>query len=101
MFRDDKSQNKFYKVACANMEIMVLDETPQEAVANALKLLLNKFGENTNLSLIMSVSEIRDDVNEMTIFYTISVLENIGFFKLAKDLEDLSDFFLDKGKNSY
>jgi hypothetical protein len=35
------------------------------------------------------------------VFYTASVLNDLGYFKLAKDLEYLSDFFLDKGENPH
>lgn len=99
MFREEKSQNKFFKVKCANMEIMTLEQTSEEAAASALKSLIERYGENARLSLIISVDEIRDTENEITVFYTSQVLENIGYFTLAKNVESLSDFFLDKGKN--
>ncbi len=50
---------------------------------------------------IMSVDFLDKKDYETQVFYTSSILNDIGYFKLAKDLESLSDFFLDKGENPH
>ena len=101
MIRSAESQECFYLVTCADLECMVLSTSPEEASGIGLKNILNKKGANTNLSLIISVDYINKHRNETFVFYTSSVLNDLGYFKLAKDLESLSDFFLDKGENSH
>ena len=101
MIRDLDSQEYFYLVTCADLECMVMATSPEEASCIGLKNMLNKKGINTNLSLIISVDYINKHKNETFVFYTASVLNDLGHFKLAKDLEALRDFFLDKGENSH
>jgi hypothetical protein len=101
MIRDLDSQEYFYLVTCADLECMVMATSPEDASCIGLKNILNKKGINTNLSLIISVDYINKHKNETFVFYTASVLNDLGHFKLAKDLESLSDFFLDKGENSH
>lgn len=101
MIRSEESQESFYLVTCADLECMVLATSPEDASYIGLKNILNKKGINTNLSLIISVDFISKHKNETFVFYTTSVLNDLGYFKLAKDLEYLSDFFLDKGENSH
>jgi len=101
MIRDLDSQEYFYLVTCADLECMVMATSPEEASCRGLKNMLNKKGINTNLSLIISVDYINKHKNETFVFYTASVLNDLGHFKLAKDLESLSDFFLDKGENPH
>ena len=101
MIRSSESQDRFYLVTCADLECMVLATSPEEASCIGLKNILNKNGIKTNLSLIISVDYINKNKNETFVFYTSSVLNDLGYFKLAKDLESLSDFFLDKGENPH
>ena len=101
MIRSAESQEKFYLVTCADLECVVLAASPEEASCLGLKNILKCKGLDTNLSLIISVDFINKHKNETFIFYTSSVLNDIGHFKLAKDLESLSDFFLDKGENPH
>ena len=101
MIRDSDSQEYFYLVTCADLECMVLSSSPEEASCLGLKNMLNKKGSDTNLSYIISVDHINKLKNETFIFYTSNVLNDLGHFKLAKDLESLSDFFLDKGENPH
>ena len=101
MIRSDESQENFYLVTCADLECVVLAASPEEASCLGLKNILKHKGLNTNLSLIISVDFISKHKNETFVFYTASVLNDIGHFKLAKDLESLSDFFLDKGENPH
>ncbi len=49
----------------------------------------------------MSVDFLDKKDYETQVFHTSSILNDIGYFKLAKDLESLSDFFLDKGENPH
>lgn len=101
MIRTDESQEHFYLVTCADLECMVLSTSPEDASCIGLKKILNKNGANTNLSFIVSVDYISKDKNETFVFYTASILNDLGYFKLAKDLESMSDFFLDKGENPH
>lgn len=99
MIRSEKSQDNFYLVTCADLECVVLASSPEEASCTALKNIFNKKGSNTNLSFIISVNLIKD--KEIFFFKTSVVLNDLGHFKLAKDFEEMSDFFLDKGKNPH
>ena len=101
MIRTLGFQDKFYLVICADIECMILANSFEEAAANGLKKILNKLGLKTNLSFLISVDLINNHEIETSIFRTSSVLNDLGYFKLAKDLESLSDFFLDKGENPH
>jgi hypothetical protein len=101
MIRSEKSQDDFYLVTCADLECMVLASSPEEASCKALKNIINKKGSNTNLSFIISVNLIKDKEKEIFFFKTSAVLNDLGYFKLAKDFEEMSDFFLDRGKNPH
>jgi len=101
MIRSFESQEYFYLVTCADLECMVMANSPEEASCIGLRNILNKKGQDTNLSFITSVDFINKKENETFVFYTSSILNDLGHFKLAKDLESLSDFFLDKGENSH
>ena len=101
MIKHSESQENFYLVRCADLQIMVLSLSFEEAACEGLKNILLKNGENTNLSLIISVDKIKDPENETEVFYTSVILNDIGYFKLASSLESLSDFFLDKGENPH
>ena len=80
---------------------MVLANSFEEAATNGLKNILNKLGLKTNLSFLISVDLINNHEIETSIFQTSSILNDLGYFKLAKDLDSLRDFFLDKGENSH
>ena len=97
MIRTLGFQDNFYLVICADIECMVLANSFEEAATNGLKNILNKVGLKTNLSFLISVDLINNHEIETSIFTTSTILTDIGYFKLAKDLETMSDFFLDKG----
>ena len=97
MIRTDKCQDNFYLVMCADIECMVLASSFQEAANNGLKNIIKKFSSEANLSFLISVDLINNHEIETSIFSTSTILTDIGYFKLAKDLETMSDFFLDKG----
>lgn len=101
MFRDIESQDNYYLISCADNEFMVLSDSFNEAANNGLKNILSNKGIKTNLSFLMSVDLIKNSEIETKIFYTPNILHDLGYFKLAKDLSELSDFFLDKGKNPH
>ncbi len=97
MIRTDKCQDNFYLVICADIECMVLAGSFQEAANNGLKNIIKKYSSEANLSFLISVDLINNHEVETAIFTTSTILTDIGYFKLAKDLETMSDFFLDKG----
>ena len=101
MIRTSKCQDNFYIVTCADMECVVLASSYEEAANNGLKNIIKKNGSKTNLSFLISVDLIKNREIETLIFNTSNILNDIGYFKLAKDLETMSDFFLDKGKNPH
>ncbi len=101
MIRSLESQDSFYLVVCADLECMILASSFEEAATNGLKKILNKLGLKTNLSFLISVDLINNHEIETSIFQTSCILNDLGYFKLAKDLESLRDFFLDKGENSH
>tara|TARA_B100000214_G_C23724232_1_gene515731 strand:+ start:152 stop:457 length:306 start_codon:yes stop_codon:yes gene_type:complete len=100
MFRDQKSQDYFFRVQCGGVETMVLSHGPSEAASEGLKKIIEKFGENTQLSFVMSVDKVTNDNLEIEIFSTPEILADCGFFSLSKELLDLRNFFLDKDKKS-
>ena len=69
--------------------------------SKGLKNILKKYGQNTNLSFIISVDLIKESEIETRLFMTSNVLADLGHFKLAEELDSMSDFFLDKGKNPH
>lgn len=101
MIRTLKCQDNFYLVMCADVECMVLATSPEEAASTGLKNILKKRGLESNLSFLISVDLINNHEIETFVFHTSNILNDLGFFKLAKDLESLSDFFLDKGENPH
>lgn len=101
MIKSIESLEKFYIVKCSNLECAVLISSYEEAASKGLKNILKKYGQNTNLSFIMSVDLIKDSEIETRLFMTSNVLADLGHFKLAEELDSMSDFFLDKGKNPH
>ena len=101
MIRSLESQDYFYLVTCADLECVVLSSSFEEAASSGLKKILEEKKSETNLSFIISVDFLDKKDYETQVFYTSNILNNIGYFKLAKDLESLSDFFLDKGENPH
>jgi len=99
MFRTLESQDNFFRVTLSNQETIVLSPTFSDAASAGLAAIIKKFGGNTNLSTSLIVDRIKDLEFETEVFLTSRILEDIGYFKLAKDFDELSDFFLDKGKN--
>ena len=65
------------------------------------KKVMDLKGENAKLSFSMCIDEISDQDIYTDFMYVPKVLEDIGLFKLSNELSSLSDFFLDKGKNSH
>ena len=101
MVKDMESQDDFYIVKLSDLECMVLASSFEEAASNGMKKIINNKGQNTNLSFLISVDKIKNYEIETCLFYTSVILNDLGYFKLSKDLENLSDFFLDKGKNPH
>ena len=101
MIRSLESQDYFYLVTCADLECVVLSSSFEEAACSGLKKILEEKKSETNLSFIMSVDLGGRRIIKKQVFYTSSILNDVGYFKLAKDLESLSDFFLDKGENPH
>ena len=101
MIKSIESLENFYIVKCSNLECVVLSSSYEEAVSKGLKNILKKYGQNTNLSFIMSVDLIKNLEIETRLFMTSNVLADLGHFKLAEELDSMSDFFLDKGKNPH
>lgn len=101
MVKDMESQDDFYIVKLSDLECMVLASSFEEAASNGMEKIINNKGQNTNLSFWMSVDKIKKYEIETCLFYTPVILNDLGYFKLSKDLENLSDFFLDKGKNPH
>jgi len=101
MIRNLESQDDFYIVKCSDLDCIVLADSYENAVCYGLKTILKEKGSETNLSFIMSVDLIKDYEYETKLFYTADVLNDLGHFKLAENLANLSDFFLDKGKNPH
>jgi hypothetical protein len=101
MVKDTKSQDDFYIVRLSDLECMILAGSFQEAASNGVKKIIDNKGRNTNLSFWISVDKIKNYEIETCLFYTSSILNDLGYFNLSKNLENLSDFFLDKGKNPH
>ena len=101
MIRKFESQDNFYIVKCADLDCVVLADSYENAVCYGLKNILKERGSETNLSFIIGVDLVKNSECDTKIFYTPDVLNDLGYFKLAKDLECLSDFFLDKGENPH
>jgi len=80
---------------------MVLSDSYENAASIGLNKILKNRGSETNLSFILSVDLIDNYEIKTHVFYTSAVLNDLGYFKLSKDLANLSDFFLDKGKNPH
>lgn len=99
------SQDNFYLVKCSDWESVVSASTHEKSVEIALKDAISNLGDKLNLSFIissenLSQNKIYEEI-ELEIFNTSHVLHDIGFFSLAKNLDRISDFFLDKGQKSY
>ena len=101
MIKDIKSQDNFYLVKCSDLECMVLEDSYENAACYGLNNIIKKYKSETNLSFMISVDLIKDYEIDTRIFYTPSILNDLGHFKLAQDLANLSDFFLDKGENPH
>lgn len=101
MIRHLESQDNFYLVKCSDLECMVLSTSFEEAACQGLKDMIKINGTCTNLSFWLSVDHIKEYEIDTNVFYTPKVLNDLGYFKLAKDLASLSDFFLDKGENPH
>lgn len=101
MVRNIESLEQFFIVKCSNLECIVLSTSYEDAVVTGLKNILKRYGKNTNLSFIISVDLIKESEIETRLFMTSNVLADLGHFKLAEELDSMSDFFLDKGKNPH
>lgn len=101
MIRTSKSQESFFRVTLSNQENIVLCASFSEAAAAGLTNIIKMFGGDTNLSPSLIVDRLNASEYETEVFLTSKVLQDIGYFKLAKNFDELSDFFLDKGKNLY
>jgi hypothetical protein len=100
MFRDIESQDFFYLVGLANHETVVLAENVNEAASIGVKKILKKHGNETNVSMAVVVTKIKENTDNCEVFSFSEVLGDIGLFSLAKEMSNISDFLLDTGKKS-
>lgn len=100
MVRKEKSQDYFFRVCLSDQETIVLSNNHEDAASLGVTNILKKYKKNTNLSLCVVVDKINEDSFETELFDVSYVLENIGYFSLSKKISELSDFLLDKAKNS-
>jgi hypothetical protein len=98
MFRDIESQDFFYLVGLANHETVVLAENINEAASIGVKKILKKHGNETNVSMAVVVTKIKENTDSCEVFSFSEVLGDIGLFSLAKEMSNISDFLLDTGK---
>lgn len=101
MFRDSESHENFYHVCLSNHETIVLATNYDEAASIGVQNILKEFGENTNVSMAVTVSKIDETLNEIEIIPFSKVLEDVGLFSLSKKITSISDFLLDKSKKRY
>lgn len=99
MIRREKSQEVFYRISCSDWEYVALAETVVDACTKAFKEILKD--TNNNISFIACVDKIKKDTIEKEFIYVPEILQDLGYFKLSKELSNLSDFFLDKRENSH
>ena len=94
------NQDKFYEVSCSDWSLIIKSSSPYEAACAALKKMMQDKGRNLNLSFILEIKQCNNE-EDIEFLYVPSVLFDIGYFKLSEDFSELSNFFLDKGKNSH
>lgn len=95
----DKNQEVSYSVSSSDWTENVSADCFLSAAVKGLKSQIGKNKEKTNLSFIISVEKQDDLEKEMDVFYTSEILAELGLHQLSKELSQISDFFLDKGKN--
>lgn len=100
MFRNIESQDFFYLVGLANHETVVLAESPNEAASIGAKKILKKNGNDTNVSMAIVVTKIKENIDDCEVFSFSEVLGDIGLFSLAKEMSNISDFLLDTSRKS-
>lgn len=93
--------NKKYKISCADWETVVEDENSKSACSKALKNMLEKHGPKLNVGFWMHIETLNSRDQDYEFIDVSSVFADLGCFKLSKNLSELSDFFLDKGKNPH
>ncbi len=99
MIRKEKSQDLFYRISCSDWQYMTLAESYTDACTIAFKEILKD--KNNNISFIACVDELKDESIERYFIYVPEILQDLGYYKLSKELSNLSDFFLDKRKNPH
>ena len=100
MVLDIKSQDKSYRVTCSDWSMILKACSVNAAGCLALKNMIREKGKNLNLSFILEVQEYGFE-DSIEFLYVPSVLSDLGYFKLSEEFSELSNFFLDKGKNSH
>lgn len=99
MIRKEKSQEVFYRITCSDWQFMTLAESYIDACAAAFKEILKD--KNSNVSFVAYVDEIKNNSIKRNFIYVPEILQDLGYYKLSKELSMLSDFFLDKRKNPH
>lgn len=99
MVRREKSQDLFYRISCSDWQYMTLAESYVDACTIAFKEILKD--KNNNISFIACVDEINNESIKRNFIYVPEILQDLGYYKLSKELSNLSDFFLDKRKNPH
>ena len=99
MIRSEKSQELFYRISCSDWQYMALAESSIDACTIAFKEILKD--KNNNISFVACVDEIKNESIDRQFIYVPEILQDLGYYKLAKELSNLSDFFLDKRKNPH
>ncbi len=74
MFRDIESQDFFYLVGLANHETVVLAESPNEAASVGAKKILKKNGNDTNVSMAIVVTKIKENTDDCEVFSFSEIL---------------------------
>ena len=95
MFRTTENQDSFYRISCADWEYICLADSHYEASVIAIKKMIKMKGNKLNISFTLISDKILDLDIEREFFYCPLVLSDAGFKEVAKNLSDLSDFFLD------
>lgn len=93
------NQDHFYRISCSDWECVVTSNSKEEAAAKAFKEALKN--KDLNISFVAIVDLICESEIKTDFLYVPEILSNLGYFKLAEEISQLSDFFLDKGENSH
>lgn len=99
MFRKEKNQEHFYRISLGSIQTICLASSYEEAASVGVKSILENFKEDAELSIITTVEKIHEETIDSKIFKTSILLQDLGFFNLAKNFEEICHFLLDKSEN--